>query len=205
MTEVHEYESHYVPEYEHHERYVQAEPVVHHTTYSAPYDVGHYDFPVVSRHQEHHEYHEVPSWVTHPELNHKYDDAHDVEPVPYHDHRVLHSRDIPDHHSYGHKVTAKVTEHDFKPMHHSDYDETQQEAHELAEAEASTYYDHSTYKQHAKSYTPTYHMDVSQGHESKPILKAPTKPAATKKGGHSRDIEYIVDGYGHVHTIEHLL
>ena len=27
--------------------------------------------------------------ISHPELDHKYDDAHDVTPVPYHDHRVL--------------------------------------------------------------------------------------------------------------------
>ena len=122
VKEVHEYDTHYVPHYEpqphvyEQARYVEAEPVVPYTTYSDHYgDLGHYDFPVVSRHQEQY----APSWVTHPELNHKYDDQHDIEPVPYHEHAILHSVDIPDHHSY----QPKVTSHDFKPIHYSDYTE----------------------------------------------------------------------------------
>ena len=84
---------------------------------------------------------------------------------------------------------------------------------------ATTYYDHSTYKQHAKSYTPTYHKEMSQGQKRKSTRKAPAttsaqaspklatlpKAKAAKKESTSRDIEYIVDGYGHVHTIEHSL
>ena len=96
----------------------------------------------MSRHQEIHEYPVVHHKGYHPELDHQWDDAHDVEPVPFHEHAILRAPDIPDHHMYGHKVTKE----DFKPV-------QQDEGH--------TYYDHSTYKQHAKSATtPTYHTDV---------------------------------------------
>ena len=40
--------------------------------------------------------------VSHPELDHKYDDAHDVTPVPYHDSRVLPVVPSPDRLSYAH-------------------------------------------------------------------------------------------------------
>jgi hypothetical protein len=40
--------------------------------------------------------------ISHPELDHKYDDAHDVTPVAYHDHRVLPVVPSPDRLSYAH-------------------------------------------------------------------------------------------------------
>ena len=126
----------------------------------------------------------------HPELDHHWDDAHDVEPVPFHEHAILRSPDYPDHHSYGHKVTKK----DFKPM---------------PEYEGIHYYDASTYKLHAKSpTTPTSHKDMQPVQKSKSTKKAKAAPASSKPASgkkHTRDVEYLVDGYGHVHTIEHLL
>ena len=38
--------------------------------------------------------------VTHPELDHKYDDQHDIEPVHFHEHAVLPAVLHPDRHSY---------------------------------------------------------------------------------------------------------
>ena len=42
--------------------------------------------------------------VTHPELDHKYDDQHDIEPVHFHEHAVLPAVLHPDRHSYDDSV-----------------------------------------------------------------------------------------------------
>ena len=86
---------HYEPEYHSHS-YHHSEPIVSYTT--VDHNMGGYE-------------------VHHPELSHKYDDAHDVTPVPFHEHAVLPVTDLPDHHSYRHEAD----EHwQFPPVHSYD-------------------------------------------------------------------------------------
>ena len=65
-----------------------------------PYEIAphgynvHQDLPLYGIHFDR----EHPGY--HPELDHKFDDRHDIEMIPYHDHVVEAAPDIPDHHSY---------------------------------------------------------------------------------------------------------
>ena len=75
------------------------------------------------RHHYETEYHS--DHYTHPELDHTYDDQHDVEPVHMKEHAVHHSFDHPDSHSYG----SLEREHGYgyegeyrhQPYHHGEY------------------------------------------------------------------------------------
>ena len=59
---------------------------------------------------------------THPELDHHYDDAHDVTPVPYHDHRVLKSVHSLDRLSYESMPYNEAKPQEDNPMHVSPLD-----------------------------------------------------------------------------------
>ena len=54
-----------------------------------------------AHHGEGYYVHEGVNHHTHPELSHKYDDAHDVTPTDYHEHAVLKALPHEDSHSYG--------------------------------------------------------------------------------------------------------
>lgn len=60
--------------------------IVPDNAYHHPYDEGYYGYE--------------PYHHTHPELDHHFDDQHDVTPVDYQDHAVLKAFDHPDSHSY---------------------------------------------------------------------------------------------------------
>lgn len=59
----------------------------------------------------------------HPELDHHYDDQHDIEPVHFHEHAILHSPNLPDHHSYHHSEREADMHHRFPTIvHHDDHE-----------------------------------------------------------------------------------
>ena len=55
--------------------------------------------------------------MTHPELDHKYDDAHDVTPVDFKEHAILHALPHPDSHSYEGTLDPYPITHSIEPYH----------------------------------------------------------------------------------------
>lgn len=83
----------------------------------------HHEEPKVEHHDDHHtdvQYHS--EHLTHPELDHKYDDQRDVEPVHFHEHAVLKVSDHPDTRSYEHTTAEELQrEHVFAQSHNDHY------------------------------------------------------------------------------------
>ncbi len=144
----------------------------------------------------------------HPELDHRFDDQHDVEPVKFTEHAVLRAPDLPDHHSYHPKNVHhrwQPIHHDHGPVYHDDYS---YERHSI-ETDAhhpSTYYDIDTLKQHEKKHEaarPDFGMDMGKS-KSKFYSSEKSKSSAHSekaKKADSREVEYIIDSKGHVREL----
>ena len=131
--------------------------------------VGH-DQPIyVETHDDHH--HEAQHYqpystyhVSHPELDHKYDDAHDVTPVPFNDHAVYHAVDHEGRGDYAHG--SHSVDHD---SHHADYTHGYHgDAHSYGHHDSEYYGHHGDYGYghhgaHA-DYHGDYHSQDYYGH-----------------------------------------
>ena len=83
----------------------------------------------------------------HRRLDHRYDDRHDVEPVPFHEHRVLRAVDRPESRSYLHHARNEAPEGQESNYYHRVADITPYE------------YTHGIYQDHESRY-PAYERAV---------------------------------------------
>jgi len=86
----------------------------HHIEHEFPaYMEPHYEERLYEHEQPVHHYEEELHWAqpdAHRVLDHKYDDAHDVTPVPFHEHAVLPAVDRPESSSFEHLLTEHYAE-----------------------------------------------------------------------------------------------
>ena len=103
--------------------------------------------------------------VTHPELDHRYDDQHDVEPVHFHEHKVKPGFDHPGTHAY-HPGDFEPGDHGYehwRKTHQIDFEKERKHMHE--EDRARLYAQYAAEPVHGHGYITGHHSYVTPLHE----------------------------------------